>query len=116
MFILVVPVIIKDLEDISVSEGSECSFVITVDGNPNPTVEWYKNDAKLKPDKRFTTRFEEKTFYLTITDGMSADQGKFKVLVKHKVGQAETRVANLEVTSIVVCFFIFICFYLIIML
>jgi hypothetical protein len=93
------PLIVKDLEDVSVTEGSECAFTITVDGNPNPTVEWFKNDVKLKPDKRFTTRYEEKTFYLTITNAQMADAGKFKAIVKNKAGQVESRVASLITTG-----------------
>ena len=55
------PVVIKPLESITVSEGSECTFVVVVNGNPNPSIEWYKNDAKLKPDKRYSAKTEEKT-------------------------------------------------------
>jgi hypothetical protein len=93
------PTIVKELEDVSVTEGSECAFTVNVEGFPNPTAEWYKNDAKLKPDKRFTTRFEDNTFYLTITDAKMADQGKFKTLIKNKAGQVESRQANLNVTG-----------------
>lgn len=35
------PKLTKDLEDVTVTEGSECTLVVTVDGNPNPTIEWY---------------------------------------------------------------------------
>ena len=35
------PVIIKQLEDLNVSEGSECAFTVTADGTPTPTCEWY---------------------------------------------------------------------------
>jgi hypothetical protein len=59
----------------------------------------YKNDAKLKPDKRFTTRVEENTFYLTITDTKAADLGTFKALLKNKAGQVETKSAILTITS-----------------
>ena len=94
----VIPTIMKQLENASVTEGSECTLSVTVDGFPTPTIEWFKNDAKLKPDKRYTTKFEEKTFYLTIITVKSADQGKFKALVKNKAGQVESNDAVLDVT------------------
>jgi hypothetical protein len=93
------PSIVKQLENTSVSEGNECTLLVVVDGSPNPAIEWYKNDAKLKPDKRYATRAEEKTFYLTITDAKSADQGKYKAVAKNKAGQVDTQEAELLVTG-----------------
>lgn len=92
------PSVVKDLEDISVSQGSECTFVVICDGFPNPTVEWMKNGSKLKPDKRFVTKVEDKTFYLTISDVKTTDDGQYKVILKNKAGQCESKDAVLSVT------------------
>lgn len=92
------PSVVKDLEDISVSQGSECTFMIVCDGFPNPTVEWMKNGSKLKPDKRYANRVEENTFYLTISDVKAIDDGQYKVVLKNKAGQCESKESSLTVT------------------
>ena len=80
------------------TEGSECSFVTVVEGNPKPTIEWFKNDAKLKADKRYITKIEENAYCLTISETKTADKGKFKAVLKNKAGQVETREAELNIT------------------
>ena len=72
--------------------------MVLCDGFPNPTIEWMKNGSKLKPDKRFATRVEDKTFYLTIADVKASDDGQYKVVLKNKAGQCESKEASLTVT------------------
>lgn len=53
----------------------------------------------MRPDARYVTRVEENTFYLTISNIKSADQGKIKAVLKNKVSQTETREALLTITG-----------------
>lgn len=45
------------------------------------------------------TRVEENTFYLTVSNIKSADQGKIKAVLKNKVAQTESKEANLIITG-----------------
>lgn len=92
------PTIIKDIEGISVTEGSECQFLAVVDGNPKPTIEWHKNDAKLKADKRMVNKVEENQYSLLINETKNADKGTFKAVLKNKVGTVETTPVELGIT------------------
>ena len=89
------------LKDVTVTEGSECSLVLSALGAPTPSIEWFKNNTKLKPDKRFVQKIEEnsKKFSLTISDCKSVDQGAYKAALKNKIGIIETNEASLNVTS-----------------
>ena len=95
------PTITKPLENVSVTEGSECSLLLEATGSPTPTIEWYRANTKLKPDKRYTQKFEEseKKYILTIVDAKSVDQGQYKAVLKNKVGQLETNEVQLSVTG-----------------
>ncbi len=83
------------------TEGSECSLVLNAFGAPSPSIEWFKNNTKLKPDKRFVQKIEENNtkFSLTISDCKSVDQGAYKAVLKNKVGSIETNESLLNVTS-----------------
>ena len=54
---------------------------------------------KLKADKRLVSKVEDKTFSLTIIGAKAADQGKFKAILKNKLGLVETREAFLNISS-----------------
>ena len=109
---IVLPKIITPLENKSVTEGSECTFSVKVDAIPNAVIEWsniliiitinnklywlkniirLKNDIKLKPDKRISTRTDENSFFLTISNVKLDDKGMFKAILKNKVGQTESQ-------------------------
>ena len=59
----------------------------------------YKNDAKIKPDKRLVTKVEDKTFSLTIIGAKAADVGLYKAVIKNKIGQVESRHSTLSISS-----------------
>ena len=83
------PLIVRDLESLSVTEGSECSFLAVVEGFPKPTVEWFKGEAKLKADKRLVVGNNEgDQFSLTIHEAKNADKGAVRAVFKNKVGVA----------------------------
>jgi hemicentin len=92
------PTITKQLENTSVTEGSECTLVIIADGFPAPTIEWHKDNVKLKTDKRFVTKFEDNQYYFTITETKTVDQGEYKAILKNKCGQVEANPASLTIT------------------
>jgi hypothetical protein len=84
---------------VTVTEGSETSLCLTVEAYPTPSIEWFKNGARMKPDKRFNSKFEENTFYLTLSEAKSADQCKYKAVLKNKAGTIESVEVDLIVTG-----------------
>jgi len=93
-----VPCILKELNDLVATEGNDAVLSITADGSPTPTVDWYRNDTKVKTDKRIVAKTEDKTFTLTFVGIKAADQGEYKAIVKNKIGQVESRKASLCVS------------------
>jgi hypothetical protein len=54
----------------------------------------------MKPDARYSVKTEQDVAVLTIKDiKSSADQGKYKVILKNKIGQTESREASLIVSG-----------------
>ena len=45
------------------------------------------------------SKVEGNTFYLTLSGAKAADQGKYKAIVKNKIGQVESREAVLNISS-----------------
>jgi hypothetical protein len=45
------------------------------------------------------SKVEGNTFYLTLSGAKVADQGKYKAIIKNKIGQAESREAALNISS-----------------
>lgn len=95
------PVIKNQLTDVTTSEGSECLLSLTAIGFPNVTAEWFKNGTKVKGDKRYSIKTEEEgtKFCLYINDARSDDQGKYKAVLKNKVGTIESDEVNLVVSA-----------------
>jgi hypothetical protein len=58
----------------------------------------YKNDTKIKTDKRILSKLDDKTFTLTIIGAKTADQGRYKAIIKNKIGQIESKEATLSVS------------------
>lgn len=100
LIVNVKPLIVKDLEDKQVTEKSECTFELKFEGIPTPSVEWFKNGSKLKPEPRYTIKTQGETTSLTIKDVKSpADQAKYRVVLKNKFGQIESKDASLIVST-----------------
>ena len=86
------------MNDSTVLDGGESILSVTADASPVPTIEWFRNDTKIKTDKRIVSKSDNKVFTLTITGTKPTDQGNYKAVIKNKCGSVETRVAVLSVS------------------
>jgi hypothetical protein len=61
----------------------------------------FKNNLKLKPDKRFLTKSEDKNYLLLINNAKIEDGGKYKALFRNKAGEIQTLEATLNITGFI---------------
>lgn len=89
------------LEDIDIADGSECSLVCVLTGNPLPKVQWYKDGSPVGPTYETSSKplgdglTEQR---LVIKAARAADEAKFLCKAINAAGMAETscRVTVLE--------------------
>lgn len=87
------------MNDLVVTEGNDSVLSLVADGSPTPTIEWFRNDVKVKTDKRIVAKTDDKTYSLNIIGTKAADQGEYKAIIKNKMGQVESRKAALCVSG-----------------
>lgn len=57
-------------------------------GKPQPKVEWFKDDKKIKDDKRIQTAYDGQNCTLKISPAVLEDQGIYKCVATNDVGSA----------------------------
>lgn len=92
------PNIIEKLRDTKGVQGDEATFVIKVDGEPKPDVEWFRGSIPLTDDRKHTLIESGNTYSLVIKDLDDVDAGLYKCVTSNDEGKAESR-ANLEVSD-----------------
>ncbi|XP_064465336.1 coiled-coil domain-containing protein 141-like [Ornithodoros turicata] len=89
------------LEDTDVADGSQCTLVCVLTGNPSPKVQWYKDGSPVGPSYVASSKAlgdglaEQRLFIKTVR---AADEAKFLCKAINAAGMAETscRVTVLE--------------------
>ena len=81
------PVIIQRLKTLDVLEGQDAELVIKVQGNPEPTVRWFKDGIELGNDGRTMVERDGETWMLTIEGVVLEDDGKYLCKVHNEFGQ-----------------------------
>ena len=81
------PVIIQRLKTLDVLEGQDAELVIKVQGNPEPTVRWFKDGIELGNDGRTVVEQDGETWMLTIEGVVLEDDGKYLCKVHNEFGQ-----------------------------
>ena len=71
-------------------------FTTSVDGKPEPEIEWYKNDVLVKPSKNVEIKSTSSLCNMVIKSATPEDAGLYKVIAKNDAGQAEVE-AELKV-------------------
>lgn len=93
------PVFKEKLMNSQLIENTNARFTITVDGVPEPTVTFYKNETELKQDNRIKIISTIKGVYELIMDAVtSSDAGKYSCVAINSEGQDVT-IGNITVTS-----------------
>ena len=88
---------------INVTDGDEISLTVNVKGKPDPTVEWYKDDKKLRKTSRVKIDAIGDKFSLVILDVTPEDSGKYKCEASSKAGTA-TRMFDVNVAGMELVF------------
>ncbi|KAG5897344.1 hypothetical protein JTB14_030229 [Gonioctena quinquepunctata] len=81
------PEVIEPLTNVTVRKSQAITFTTTIVGNPEPTVEWFKNN---KPISKTTIKKEGSTYKLSIMKTTLDDTAEYTVKAKNPVGTAET--------------------------
>ncbi|XP_067119962.1 muscle M-line assembly protein unc-89-like [Centruroides vittatus] len=89
----------EKLMDSRLIENTNARFTITVDGAPEPTVTFYKNETELKQDNRIKIISTIKGVYELIMDSVTlSDAGKYSCVAVNSEGQDVT-MGNIAVTK-----------------
>ena len=72
-----------------VSDGDVVSLNATVKGKPEPTVQWYKDDQKLRKTSRLKMDAKNGEVSLVILDAKPGDSGLYKCEATNKAGSAK---------------------------
>ena len=84
---------------IEINEGDELKINVTIQGNPRPDVEWYKDDRPLKRTSRVNLSARGNKFGITIFTVVPEDSGVYKCVAKSAAGTTtKTFQVNIEGT------------------
>lgn len=82
---------------IEVNEGDELKINVTIQGNPRPDVEWYKDDKPFKRTSRANISARGNKFGITIFTVVPEDSGVYKCVAKSAAGTTtKTFQVNIE--------------------
>lgn len=71
--------------------GQELIISVVVDGDPAPTVQWFKNDLVIGESNRVKTVADGNQFSLSISKLLTFDVGAYKVSARNSNGQVTAR-------------------------
>lgn len=84
------PVIITPLRDMTLKVGEKLSITTTVSGEPAPSVEWYKDGARLIKSRYEKSQSpEESTATLTIRQSTPEDTGAYMIRAENNIAVVE---------------------------
>uniref|UniRef100_A0A8I3WL30 Obscurin n=1 Tax=Callithrix jacchus TaxID=9483 RepID=A0A8I3WL30_CALJA len=75
------------IEDVQVQTGSTAQFQAVIEGDPQPTVTWYKDSVQLVDSTRLSQQQEGTTYSLVLQDVASKDAGVYTCLAQNAGGQ-----------------------------
>lgn len=89
---------------IEINEGDELKINVTIQGNPRPDVEWYKDDRPLKRTSRVNISARGNKFGITIFTVVPEDSGIYKCVATSAAGtKTKTFQVNIEGKKSYVC-------------
>ncbi|EEC05627.1 titin, putative [Ixodes scapularis] len=89
------PSFVVPLDDVEVQDGSKCSLVCVLAGQPAPTVQWYKDGVSVRGNSDYVTASQpledgSSEQKLTIEETLADDSAKFTCKAINAAGMAET--------------------------
>lgn len=112
------PNFVESLAPLSVSQGQKAQFKVTIEGDPQPSITWFKvslqysiayiiesiinvdiQDGRgIVADKRVSLAVDGTTHTLTMAESFPQDSGVYEVVAKNTRGENRSK-ANLNVAS-----------------
>lgn len=89
------PEILEPLSSITVKKFEEVTLSTIIVGNPEPTIEWFKNGQQLT---RPSPKKDGNTYKVTILNAKPTDTATYTVKAKNPLGEVET-IGNLSVNG-----------------
>ena len=80
-------------------EGKTTIFNCTVDGNPEPSIDWKKDNFTLDitADPDLNQRKSGKVHFLTIQNVHRSDEGQYRCVANNSIGSATSEAGSLSV-------------------
>lgn len=75
---------------VQVPEGGQVKLTCNLSGQPEPSLEWFKNGRSVKPGPRNFIRFDGKEASLTINGASGEDEGTYKVVATNSIGSSSS--------------------------
>lgn len=79
------------LQDMSIKDGEPLLLKAVVDGDPEPSVEWFKNGQPLKSSDIVSLKYKNREASLSIGEVYPEDEGEYVLVATNAEGKAETR-------------------------
>lgn len=92
------PTFTRRLEDTSTQEGSSFQLEATVEGNPLPTVSWFKNGACIDESPDYVITFNNGECLLRFEEVFLEDEADYTCRASNDLGEDTTK-ARLTVTG-----------------
>lgn len=80
----------RPLKDAITREGDKFTFECEVTGNPEPTVEWFKDGISIQGNSDYKTSYDKGLCRLVIEETFAADSAHFKCRASNLVGSTDT--------------------------
>lgn len=87
---LTAPLFIKELSPSFAIEGSAYELECKVQGNPLPTVQWFKNETNIDNSPDYVTTYNNGEAILKFEEIYLDDQAEYTCKAANKIGQAAT--------------------------
>ncbi|XP_076170517.1 uncharacterized protein LOC143148247 isoform X3 [Ptiloglossa arizonensis] len=95
------PVFVKELVPSVVTEGSSHRMDCIVEGNPLPTVQWYKNDINIDNSPDYVITYNNGEAVLKFDEVFLEDKATYTCKAANRLGQASTSASlNVEASKI----------------
>lgn len=98
------PVFVKELLPSSAREGNSHRLECTVEGNPLPTVQWYKNDTNIDNSPDYVITFNNGEAVLKFDEIFLEDKALYTCKATNRWGQSSTT-ASLDVERKIITLF-----------
>lgn len=85
------PRILLDLKSVTCNSGDPVKFQAQAQGNPAPSITWYKDDEKLEMTQRVKEFVENDTFTLLILEAIAPDSGCYECVAENSYGKVYRR-------------------------